>query len=241
MNISALSYEKLVELPHYGDDVVVHFRQPLYDRLRFPPTKIAKRYLRNDLAVALELASEVDGRTSRYSALVTNVLLPQSDGELQRPRSGNDYQFSMLVDNVEVVDSKEHRIRRVRTAIWLKLLDEIENPGVCDSLYFSFILGEHVRRVWWAFEDREFNVPNLIAPVRVIREMPDDVVETRSEMVDDLPGQDIESKGNRPLAVILDRLRNELIVLITEERVFAALKKPCDLRLKITDVLVGPI
>lgn len=241
INMSALVYEESVELRHDADDVIVHFRQPLYDGLRFPPAKIAKGYLGNDLAVTLELAREVDGRAFRYSALVANVPPPKINRKLQGPRRGDDYQFSVLVDNVEVMDSKEHRLCRIRASVWLKALDEVANSGVCDSLYFSFIHGEHVRRGWWFFENGKFNEPNVLAPVLAVGKMPDDVIEARSKMVNDLPGEDTESKGNRTLSVILNRLRNELLIVITEEGVFAVLKKTCDLHLKITDVLVGPI
>jgi hypothetical protein len=226
MNISTLAYEKPVELLHDADDVIVQVHQALYDSLRFPPAKIAKRYLGDDLAIALELTFEINGRASRYAALVIHVPLPEVNVNLRGPGRGNDDQFSMLVDNVEVVDSQEHRIRRVGATIWLKSLDEFANSSVCDPLYFSFILGEHVSQSWRFFENRKLNKPNILPPVIDTREMPDDVIEARSKMVNDLAGENTEAKRNRTLAMILDRLRNDLLVLVAEEGYSLSSKNP---------------
>jgi hypothetical protein len=81
----------------------------------------------------------------------------------------------------------------------------------------------------------------MLPPVFAARKMPNDMVEARSQVVDDLARKDAEPERNGELAVVLDCLRNNLCLVISEERVFAFLKEPGDFGLKILDVLVGPI
>src|ERR1035441_1107625 len=87
-------------------------------------------------------------------------------------------------------------IRRTGAGVvWLQPLDKLNNPSVSDSLYFSFVLGEHVRRRWPFFQDRKLNLRNVLPPVVGIRKMPDDMVEARSEMVDNFAGEHAKQIG----------------------------------------------
>jgi hypothetical protein len=81
----------------------------------------------------------------------------------------------------------------------------------------------------------------MFSSVRIVREVPNNVVKARPEMVDDFAREHAEARRKRSLHVILDCLRNNLHIVMAEERVFALLEKPSDLNLKIADVLVGPI
>ena len=235
------SGRELVEHLHNVDDVIVHSRQCLYDGLRLSPTKVAKRYLGNELAIALELLCEIEGRNARYAALVRDVTTLQFGGILEGPRMNNDNQCLVLVDNIHLMYGKEQRVERVGEVVRLQPLNEVENVAVFDSLYFSFVLAKHVRRGWPFFENREANGLDVLSPVLNIREMPHNVIEARSKVVNDLPRDSAFSLGDYALRVILNCLSENLVILISENWVFAILKKPCDLGLKIKDVLVGPI
>jgi hypothetical protein len=81
----------------------------------------------------------------------------------------------------------------------------------------------------------------MLLPVFDVREVPDDMVEARSQMVNDLTRKHTEPERDRALTVVLDCLGNNLLVVIAEERVVAFLKEPGDFGLKVLDVLVGPI
>jgi hypothetical protein len=78
-------------------------------------------------------------------------------------------------------------------------------------------------------------------PVGDIGKIPNDVVETRPQVVDDLAGQDAESERNLTTSMVFDCLRNHLLVVVTQDGVFALIEKGRDFGLKISDVLVGPV
>ena len=223
------------------DDVVIHLPQSLYDRALFPPSRIVKRYLGNEFAIALELFYEIGGH-GRVVAFIHHRLLHHPDGEHEGTSGRDDNQCAVLVNDVEIVNGEQLGIKGTGAGVvWLQPLDKLNNPSVSDSLYFSFVLGEHVRRRWPFFQDRKLNLRNVLPPVVGIRKMPDDMVEARSEMVDNFAGEHAKPERDRELAVVLDCLRNNLLVVVAENRVFAFLKKPCDFSLKIEDVLLGPI
>ena len=65
--------ESRVKAVHDLDDVVVKLHQGWDNRLDFPPTKLPKRYVSNELAIGLELECEFSpfvGGHLRYSALI---------------------------------------------------------------------------------------------------------------------------------------------------------------------------
>ena len=223
------------------DDVVVHLPDGLYDRALFPPANVIKRYLGNELAIALELFYEIGGH-GRVVAFIHHRSLHYPDGEHEGTSGRNDNQCAVLVNDVEIVNGEQLGIKGTGAGVvWLQPLDKVDNARVADSLYFSFVLGEHVRRCWPFFQDGKLNIRYALAPVVGIRKMPDDMVEARSEMVDNFAGEHAKPERDGALAVVLDCLRNNLLVVIAENRVFALLKKSCDFSLKIEDVLLGPI
>ena len=236
-----LSPQQLMERCNDLDDMVVHLPQRLYDRALFPPNRVLERYLGNELAIALELFYEIGGH-SRVVAFIHHRSLHHPDGEHEGTSGRNDNQCAVLVNDVEIVNGEQLGIKGTGTGVvWLQPLDEVSNARVADSLYFSFVLGEHVRRRWPFFQDGKLNVRYAPAPVLGVREMPHDMVEARPEMVDNFAGEHAKPERDGELAVVLDCLRNNLLVVMAENRVFACLKKPCDFSLKIEDVLLGPI
>jgi len=95
--------------------------------------------------------------------------------------------FSMLIQNVHLVKDEDGTIDRIDSFIRLQIPNEFEGVGIRDSLYFSFVSGNCL------FIDRPCSKTGnssveRFLPVCVGRELPDDVVKTGSQMMNDLPG-----------------------------------------------------
>src|ERR1017187_722633 len=217
-------------------DLVVHLPQSLYDNLRFRPTKLSKSYLRNELSVALEISSNRgDGK---FLVLISP---PEFNRKPSRACAHYDDQFSMLVHDVHLVDGQEKGLIGVRSLVRLALFNQRTDSGIGDALYFSFVLGKHVRRSF--LQDGKFDKFSVFGclPESDIGKMPNDVIEARPQVVDDFSGQDAESGRNLTASMVFECLRNHLLIVVAEDRVYALIEKGRDFGLKITDVLVGPI
>ncbi len=228
-----------IELLHDLDDFVVKFHQSWNDRLDFPPTKICERYLRNQLAVALELVCNVGGRKVGMLALIRFKNAVDAFGNFSRPRRHTQHQFSVLIDNVEALDDGQRATERVGGVVWLEAFDEIEHLSVCDSLYFSLVKGNSVFVDRPFLENRELDLPRVLYPVDV-GEYPRNMIKAGSQVMHDLPGQHTEPQWNDAVLMILNSLKEQLVVVLGQDGVLAFLKKPGDFRLQIEDVLVGP-
>jgi Iap family predicted aminopeptidase len=72
-------------------------------------------------------------------------------------------------------------------------------------------------------------------------ELPDNVIKTRPQMMDNFSSKYAEALRNRATRVVLECLREKLLILIGgDDTVFAAFKKPFNLPIEIKDILVGP-
>lgn len=230
-----------VEQLHHVDDVIVKLHQSWQDRLDFPPTKLPERYVRNQVAVGLELHSEqcffLAGHRV-YSVLVQHVR--DVAGNHASASSEAEHELSVFVGNVHLVQNEKRTIERVGGVVRLKPVDQIADSGVRDSLYFSFVSGNTVFVGWPNFNNREFDSPRKISPVSLVRELPNDMIQTGSQVVNDLPREHAKPERDRAIIVIGDSLKKNLSIVLWNDGVFASLKKGIDFRLKITDVLVGP-
>lgn len=93
------------ELVYDGEGVVEKLDQPFRDRLSSPPTKIPERYTELRSAIALEITCNIGGVQFGMCPLITFHDSPQFSGHSDSRRWGVvEDKFSMLVDNVEVVD-----------------------------------------------------------------------------------------------------------------------------------------
>src|SRR6195256_642672 len=132
--------ESRVESFHELDEIVAKLHQSWNNRLDFPPTKLPERYRCHELAIGLELerdSSAIHFGHSRYSVLIQMPCI--NFGDSKSPSSDTQHQLSMLFEDIHLVKDEEGTIDRVGGVVWLKPLDEVTNPGICDSLYFSFI------------------------------------------------------------------------------------------------------
>lgn len=129
-----------VELLHQLDEVVVKLNQGWNNRLDCPPTKLLERYIRNELSIGLEIQCE---QRSLIAAQSRDCVRIQASSE----SGGNDpcacanaqSELSVFVDDIHLVKDEERTVRRVGGVVRLKRFDKTQNPGVGDSLYFSFV------------------------------------------------------------------------------------------------------
>ena len=105
----------------------------------------------------------------------------------------------------------------VGEVVGLQLLDEVENAGVFDSLYFSFVLSEHVSA--GAGRSLRTGKPMDLMCFRLcvnIREMPHNVIEARSKVVNDLPGENAESAEERCASCDTSIASSENLVILDQ-------------------------
>ncbi|MFZ1011501.1 MAG: hypothetical protein WAN65_31985 [Candidatus Sulfotelmatobacter sp.] len=196
--------------------------------------------MQNRLVAGLQLCCKV----SRYDIRLLALIVPEANCEIKRNLNldvGDDEnKFSVLIKNVHLVNDEERRVDRVRSLVRLKVSNQIANGRFCDSLYFSFISGDCIFIDRLILEKREFNFAKGFSSVLLGRKFPYDVVQTGSKVVDDLTSEHTESGWNRALLVILNRLKEKLVVVLGQRGIFAFFEKSSDFRFEITDVLIGP-
>ena len=126
------------EFVNYADCVAEQLYQSLSDRLDFPPTKIPERYTRLTCAVVLKVICNLNGFEFGVCLLISG----QDSFQLAGKDNGHciraENKFSVLIDNVEVVDYPKRIVQRIGGIMRLKSFDQISNIRVRDSLYFSF-------------------------------------------------------------------------------------------------------
>ena len=118
----------------------------------------------------------------------------------------------MLINNVHVVDDEKAMIRNIGpSTVRLRLFDHSQDISIRDSFYFSlvslnflFVRGLH-------FKDRKFDRSRFSSRC-VVGEVPNDVVQTRAQVVDNFASEDSKTQGNHFGFVILRRFLKSLVL-----------------------------
>ena len=119
------------------------------NRLVFPLSKLAERYLHGHLSFHLHLR-----RTDNSHASRPRPYLPRhhyADGgnfcvglHVELPGKGGEYEFPVLVDSVHIVNEPEGIATRVFSEVRLQSVDSCQSGGTGNALYLSAVTAHFV-------------------------------------------------------------------------------------------------
>lgn len=118
---------KISESIHYPSRIVEQIHQTWNGRLNFPPTKIPERYTGLQHAIALKVGCHLRGVKFGMCLLVTFEDGLHGIQEYSRTSGRAENKFSVLIDNVEVVDDKKGIVERVGGFVRLVVQSSFEH------------------------------------------------------------------------------------------------------------------
>jgi hypothetical protein len=165
----------------------------------------------------------------------------------------------VFVDSVHIVNTPKQCVERLGTFVWLQVIDACKGTGaIDDALYFSTVESRFV----WVFggvgiKDGELDTPadHFDTSTTFVGQLPNEVIETGTKMVDDLPCEHGESQGNGVIPLRFQEFRSELLpriaLLVGEGWAYAGVadgeiecgelgEKLDNFRIQIVDTLIGP-
>lgn len=234
------SFEKFPELFDDKFSVVAKLSEAWNNRLVFSAPELPKRYMGRYLAIHLHGLLILNERPRAFCLLVIHERPECLGSELPAQNRKDNYEFPMLVESVHIVDDEKGTVLRVRSNVWLKLLDECLRVNVRDSLYFSLISGKFVFANRRPVQHGKLDSIGMVNPVGIAGQLPDQVVITRPEMMDDLSCQNAKPEWDRSAQMIIGDYLKHLVILVWNDGVLALLEKGIDLPIEMTDTLIGP-
>jgi hypothetical protein len=235
----------LSESVNHSDQGVKQLLDAWNNKLTFPLSELGERYLRKDLCLVLycSLNGKDIFNRKRFALTVCHDLLNDSGGAggKREIRAGaNNDQLTMLIESVHIVNDANWIIRSVGPEpVRLQIGNKFSHARFIHSLYLSlktaqfFFVGDIANH--WKPKDAFVQ-----CSCGVIRENPNDVIQGRPQMVDDLSNQNTEAFRDDEVSMIVNRFLPSLVICIGEDWVFAEPEELQDFGVKVDDVLVGP-
>lgn len=227
------------ELVKDGEGVVEQFNQSFRYRLDSPLTKIPERYTESGGAVALKVICDLGGVKFGMFTLINLQDFAHLRGQNDCGCSNANDKFSVLIEDVEIVDQPKGIVRRVGGFIGLKSFDKVPDVWVRDPLYFSFKSSAFVRAEWLFQKNWELDSSNVLYFPRV-GEMPNNVVKAGSKVMNNLSGKHAEAWRDSAIRMVLSGLAQHLSVVLWHDGVVAFLKEHLHFEIEIADVLFRP-
>jgi hypothetical protein len=125
------------------------------------------------------------------------------------------------------------------TMVRLQRLDDL-SASVRDSVYLSLVFSNFVFRHGLAQVDRKLNRSRLLGSLLSTGEFPRDVVQARTQVVNDFSNKNTEPPWDDSLCMRFNRFLDGFRVIIGDTWVRPIIKEDRDFSFKIQDVLVGP-
>jgi hypothetical protein len=229
------------------DSKVLQLRQRWDNKLTFPLSKLCERYLRTDLSIMLNciLSSGEFPHSQNFSLTISQHIGNDADrsslGEREVGTTRDDNKLSVLIESVHIVDDAQRIVTSAGPAlVRLKIGNQFSDSRLINPLYLSLKSGQFVfaRDVG---KNGKFKTGSVQLPSFGIGEQPNDVVETRSEVVNDFTRQNAEPQRDLQILMIVNRFLPALIVWLGEDWVLAFAEELQDFSVEIADVLVGPL
>jgi len=212
------------------------------NRLDFPPTEIAERYRRGDLAVLLDLGIQIGQQNIGIEvfAFACQITINDAFRHFQMPDREAENQGSVLILDVHSVKGEKWVPVRSWVLVRLKVFDEPPNHSIADSLYLSFISGNFVFRGGLMLKDWKRDARGMLSLFLFGGKHPDDVIQTRPKVMYDLTCQNTKTERDQALTMVCNCLLHQMHILVGERTVFPLIEKSHQLGIQVADVLVGP-
>jgi len=172
------------------------------DRLVFPPTKLAERYLRGHLDLHLHVSRRTDSSYNPWPEfprhLDSNSISLCSSRNVEAHDVDSQDEFPVLINSVQIVDEPERVPTRIGSVVRLQSLDSCQRTGTGNALYFSAVTANfsfcNTARLRPFSKHGELNLGAGLCLHIGRGQLPCEVIEGGSEVVDDFTSKHTESR-----------------------------------------------
>ena len=164
------------------------------------------------------------------------LLLLNEDGISQNNCVGHDSEKLVFVCNVEVVDYLQNRIGGISNPVWLQRLNEGAGR-TRNALYYSVLYG--------LFEFLGCPTNWEVDPFGIRQsifsgEFPNDMIEARSKVVDDLSSDNRDTQGNWRTHKF-EGIAAAFRLTLADNGISASVQESGNFTIEILDLLFGPL